>query len=49
LKNKNTRTSLATLFTGVYLFVVLFSQNFHNHGSGEVFKDFHFQKTENKH
>lgn len=46
LKNKTTRTFLATLFTGVYLFVVLFSQNFHNHGSGEVFKDFHFQKTE---
>ena len=46
LKNKNTQTFLATLFTGVYLFVVLFSQNFHNHGSGEVFKDFNFKKSE---
>ncbi len=40
------RQFLATLFTGVYLFVALFSQNFHNHGSGEVFKDFHFKKSE---
>ncbi|WP_447951208.1 hypothetical protein [Chryseobacterium koreense] len=37
---------LSTLFAGVYLFVALLSQNFHHHGSGEVFKDFHFQKTE---
>ena len=40
------RRFLATLFTGVYLFVALFSQNFHNHGSGEVFKDFNFKKIE---
>ncbi len=37
---------LATLFASVYLFVALFSQNFHEHGSGVVFKDFHFKKSE---
>lgn len=30
----------------LYLFVALFSQNFHNHGSGLVFKDFNFKKSE---
>lgn len=40
------RSFLATVFTGFYLFVALFSQNFHNHGSGEVFKDYHFKKSE---
>lgn len=30
----------------IYLFVVLFSQNLHNHGSGLVLKDFHFKKIE---
>lgn len=46
LRNKQNQKFLATLFASVYLFVALFSQNFHEHGSGEVFKDFHFQKTE---
>ncbi len=46
LKNKTYRSFFAVLFSGVYLFVVLFSQSFHNHGSGAVFKDFHFKKTE---
>ena len=45
-RNKDNPKFLATLFASVYLFVALFSQNFHEHGSGEVFKDFHFQKTE---
>lgn len=40
------RSFLATVFTGFYLFVALFSQNFHNHGSGEVFKDYHLKKSE---
>lgn len=46
LRNKKNHQFLATLFTAVYLFVALFSQNFHNHGSGEVFKGFHFIKVE---
>lgn len=46
LRNKTYRRFAAVLFTGVYLFVALFSQNFHNHGSGEVFRDFNFKKTE---
>lgn len=46
LKKEQLRLILATLFTGVYLFVALFSQNFHKHGSAEVFKDYHFKKTE---
>lgn len=46
LRNKKSQKFLASLFTAVYLFVALFSQNFHDHGSGEVFKDFHFTKVE---
>ena len=46
LKNKYYQKFLATLFVAVYLFVALFSQNFHNHSSGEVYKDFHFTKFE---
>lgn len=38
--------AVAAFFAGVYLFVALFSQNFHNHGSGGVFKDFNFKKLE---
>lgn len=37
---------LSTLLLGVYIFVALFASNFHHHGSGLVFKDFHFKKTE---
>ncbi|WP_051190458.1 hypothetical protein [Kaistella palustris] len=44
-KNKN-KTLISFLFTGIYIFVALFSQFFHNHGSSEVFKEYHFQKTE---
>ena len=46
LRNKKSQKFLASLFTAVYLFVALFSQSFHDHGSGEVFKDFHFTKVE---
>ncbi|UJF30192.1 hypothetical protein L0B70_01990 [Kaistella sp. 97-N-M2] len=46
LLGKKIRKILAAFFAGVYLFVALFSQNFHDHGSGEVFKDFHFKKSE---
>lgn len=37
---------MASLFATLYLFVALFSQSFHDHGSGEVFKDLHFTKSE---
>ena len=46
LRNRNSQKFLATLFAAVYLFVALFSQNFHDHGSGEVFKHFHFTKVD---
>src|SRR5690606_18312507 len=46
LKKREHHKLLALLFAVVYLFVALFSQNFHNHGSGEVFKDFNFKKSE---
>ena len=46
LREKKVSRIFASLFAGVYLFVALFSQNFHNHGSAEVFKDFHFKKSE---
>lgn len=36
----------ATLSLAFYLFVALFSQNFHDHGSAEIFRDLHFKKTE---
>ena len=45
LRNRKSQKFLATLFASVYLFVALFSQSFHEHGSGEVFKDFHFTKV----
>lgn len=46
LRNKKNQKFLASLFAAVYLFVALFSQSFHDHGSGEVFKDFHFTKAD---
>ncbi|WP_226065363.1 hypothetical protein [Kaistella polysaccharea] len=46
LRNRTHQKFLATLFAGVYLFVALFSQNFHEHGSGEILKDFHFTKVD---
>lgn len=39
LRNKPNPKFLATLFAVVYLFVALFSQNFHDHGSGTAFDD----------
>lgn len=46
LRIKTYQRCAAVIFTAVYLFVALFAQNFHNHGSGEVFKDFNFKNTE---
>lgn len=40
------RAITATLLTGVYIFVALFSQNFHTHGSENIFQENHFKKTE---
>lgn len=46
LRNLNLQKFLSALFCSVYLFVALFSQNFHKHDAGVLFKDFHFKKTE---
>lgn len=46
LRIKKNQNFLASLFASVYIFVALFSQSFHEHGSGEVFKDFHFTKAD---
>ncbi|MGZ5272976.1 MAG: hypothetical protein ACXWCA_01520 [Kaistella sp.] len=46
LRIKTYQRCASVIFTAVYLFVALFAQNFHNHGSGEVFKDFNFKNTE---
>lgn len=45
-REKKFKRIFAAVFGSVYLFVALFSQNFHHHGSAEVFKDFHFKKSE---
>lgn len=44
---ENLKAILVTALSGFYLFVVLFSQMFHQHGSGSEFRDFHFKKSEN--
>ena len=46
IREKKVAKIFAPYFAGVYLFVVLFSQSFHNHGSGEIFSDFNFKKSE---
>lgn len=46
LRKVESKKMIAMLFAIVYLFVALFSQNFHDHGSGEVLKDFHFSQKE---
>ena len=46
LRENKLRRIFAVLFTAIYLFVTLFSQNFHHHGSAQIFKDFHFKKSE---
>ena len=43
---KQNKTLFSALFLGVYLFVALFSQNFHEHGSNDYFKKFNFKKVE---
>jgi len=43
---KKFKRFFAAVFGGVYLFVALFSQNFHEHGSAEVSSDFTFKKSE---
>jgi len=43
---KDYRKYSAMLFAALYLFVALFSQNFHEHGSGAVLKDLQLRGTE---
>ncbi len=40
------KTWFSTILLGVYLFVALFSQNFHEHRSNDYFKKFNFKKVE---
>lgn len=47
LKKEFSKKIFCTLLAAVYLFVALFSQKFHNHGSGKEFQEFHFIKKEN--
>ncbi|MDR6404670.1 MULTISPECIES: hypothetical protein [Chryseobacterium] len=45
-ESRNLKNFISKLLFGIY-FLALFSQNFHNHSSEEVFKNFSFKKTEN--
>lgn len=46
-ESRNLKSFISKLLFGIY-FIALFSQNFHNHSSEEVFKNFSFKKTEHK-
>lgn len=46
LRKRNNQKFLSTVLAVAYLFVALFSQNFHQHDSGTIFKDFNFKKSE---
>jgi len=45
-ESRNLKNFISKLLFGIY-FIALFSQNFHNHSSEEVFKSFNFKKSEN--
>lgn len=45
-ESRNLKNLISKLLFGIY-FIALFSQNFHNHSSEEVFKNFNFKKSEN--
>jgi hypothetical protein len=45
-ESRNLKNFISKLLFGIY-FLAMFSQNFHNHSSEEVFKSFSFKKTEN--
>lgn len=47
VKSKYIKKILSQFLLVIYLFVLLFSQNFHNHGSGLEFKNFHFRNSKN--
>lgn len=48
MQKLRSRKGISTaVLLAVYLFVAFFSQNFHHHGSGLFFKDFHFKKNGN--
>ena len=46
VRNESNPKFLATLFAVVYLFVALFSQNFHDHGSGLASDEFNSSKSD---
>ncbi|MEC5158645.1 hypothetical protein [Chryseobacterium sp. MP_3.2] len=46
LRKRNNQKFLSTVLAVAYLFVALFSQNFHQHESGVLFKDFNFKKSD---
>jgi len=46
-ESRNLKSFISRLLFGIY-FIAMFSQNFHNHSSEEVFKNFSFKKTEHK-
>ena len=37
---------VSVLLASFYIFVALFAQSFHDHGTGQVFKNLHFAKSE---
>lgn len=43
---KHLKRYIAVFFAAFYLFVALFSENFHEHGSGVFFKQLNIKKTE---
>ncbi|WP_028121256.1 hypothetical protein [Epilithonimonas tenax] len=46
VKNKTFKNFISVFFTGMYLFVALFSAQLHNHAGESFFKDSGFKKTE---
>ncbi|AZA51958.1 hypothetical protein [Chryseobacterium sp. G0201] len=46
-ESRNLKSFISKLLFGIY-FIALFSQNFHNHSSEEVFKNFSLKKKEHK-
>lgn len=45
-RNSATNKVLSQILAAVYLFVILFSQNFHEHSSSAEFKKFHFTRAD---
>lgn len=45
-ESRNLKNFISKLLFGIY-FLAMFSQNFHNHSSEDVFQNFSFKKSEN--